>query len=831
MQAISMGAGSGVAKPTTSIEHNIEKVNIALVGTKNNIKELNAEIKSTSAPENKLKTYSEQVEETALLISNLRNKLKGLESGTLESADYGKDISNTKSELKKAESKYNLLLKIDNKHIKEKQKAIEDAEQMSLNASSALNKEEIALKRKLISDKKELIEFDRDNAIGAIEAERQAYIALMLAKDSKLKASDIDTSVYDKRINVVEISAKVDIYDFSKEETQRNEEILKEFASFKDRYKALAEEHEKNKADISKAGGDADNQAVADEKHQADLATLNEEVLNSIDGFEALANEITDANVQQIIDLLVKARAAMIAEGKGTNSKEVKAVDAEIKKLQNRKPDVSPSKRSLKEWQDMEEQLNDCIGSFEEMGDAVGGVAGEIISIAGGIVTSTVSMVSSIAQLVDVSINGTTAAAAGASAAIRAVETASVILAVISAVIQVATKIASLFNNDEDYQEQIERLQGEIDNLEWELQNRDIVKMRERGLDSLKEMRDVLKETTAEVIKQYVEAGKLNTIWDYILNSAEMAAEIQSKSAKELAKIYANISYSDSNIGGMEQYSDATKQLENLAEQQLLIQGQINNEGQKKDKDIDHGQIADWERQIEELGAEAVQLINEVFEGIMGGSAIDWANELGNALFDAAQKGEDGMVAWGEATKGIVGDIMKQLLIQELLMPEIMNIFDTYKKKWFKDNKAPDFEDIMGDMPGLYDELNGLYGGFAGALDGLPDELKEILGFGGADAERTASQSGIATASQDSVDENNGRLTVIQGHTYNISEKTNVIADHTDRLVRANEAILDRLSGIERNTDYCKHLEAMQKDMSDLKEGIDDINMRGIKMR
>ena len=47
----------------------------------------------------------------------------------------------------------------------------------------------------------------------------------------------------------------------------------------------------------------------------------------------------------------------------------------------------------------------------------------------------------------------------------------------------------------------------------------------------------------------------------------------------------------------------------------------------------------------------------------MGGSAIDWANDLGNALFDAAKKGEDGMIAWGETSKDIVGDIMKQLII------------------------------------------------------------------------------------------------------------------------------------------------------------------------
>ena len=836
MQVISMGAGSGTAKPTAGLKHSIKEINEELSKTNTIINELNIEIEDASQSTGTtviVKSYSEQVQEAALSIAKLKEELNSLQAGNGESPDFAKDISNKKKELTEAEQRYNLLLGIDKKYIKDKQQTLAEAERnanaMQQKASNSLLDEELSLKRKQITDKIKLIEFERDNTIRVIEEEKQAYIALMLAKNPKLKVSDIDTSVYDKRVTVANKTGELGKTANSKEEKLHNEEILKEFASFKDRYKALADEHEKNKADISKAEGNADNQAVADEKYQEDLATLNEEVLNSIDGFEALANEITDANVNKIIDLLVKAKAAMTAEGKGDNSKEVKAVDAEIKKLQNRKPDVSPSKRSLKEWQDMEEQLNDCIGSFEEMGDAVGGVAGEIISTAGGIVTSTVSMVSSIAQLVNISINGTMAAAAGASAAIRAVETASIILAVISAVIQVATKIAQMFNKDEDYQEQIERLQGEIDNLEWELQNRDIVKMREKDIDLLTQVRDVLKETTSEVVKQYREAGKLSNIWKYHSMSAQMSAEIQSKSAIELAKIYANISYSDSNIFGTEQYSDATEQLKNLVQQQLHVQEQINNEGKKKKSD--DGQISDWEIQIQELGAEAVHLINEVFEGIMGGSAIDWANELGNALFDAAQKGEDGMIAWGEATKGIVGDIMRQLMIQEILMPEIMKIFDSYKSKWFKDNKFVGFDAIMGDMPGLFDELNGLYGGFSGSLDGLSDELKEILGFGDADADRTASQSGIATASQDSVDENNGRLTAIQGHTYNISEKANIIADYTERLVRSNEVILDRLSGIETNTAFCRHLEAIQKDMEEVRNNIENIDLRGIKIK
>ena len=39
------------------------------------------------------------------------------------------------------------------------------------------------------------------------------------------------------------------------------------------------------------------------------------------------------------------------------------------------------------------------------------------------------------------------------------------------------------------------------------------------------------------------------------------------------------------------------------------------------------------------------------------------------------------------------------------------------------------------------------------------------------DATRTGANKGIATASQDSVNELNGRMTAVQGHTYSISDE------------------------------------------------------------
>ena len=66
----------------------------------------------------------------------------------------------------------------------------------------------------------------------------------------------------------------------------------------------------------------------------------------------------------------------------------------------------------------MQDALKDCISAFDDIGDAIGGVAGEVISTAGSIAGSTLSMINGIVELVSMSSAGMTATAAAASTAI-----------------------------------------------------------------------------------------------------------------------------------------------------------------------------------------------------------------------------------------------------------------------------------------------------------------------------------------------------------------------------------------------------------------------------
>lgn len=98
--------------------------------------------------------------------------------------------------------------------------------------------------------------------------------------------------------------------------------------------------------------------------------------------------------------------------------------------------------------------IDDLSQSISEIGNAIGGRAGEIIGLIGDI-----------GEFAMTAMNGVETASQTASSAIRAVESASVILAIISAAIQVATKIASLFssNDAEERRQYIEQLNAVAD--------------------------------------------------------------------------------------------------------------------------------------------------------------------------------------------------------------------------------------------------------------------------------------------------------------------------------------------------------------------------------
>ena len=127
-----------------------------------------------------------------------------------------------------------------------------------------------------------------------------------------------------------------------------------------------------------------------------------------------------------------------------------------------------------------------------------------------------------------------------------------------------------------------------------------------------------------------------------------------------------------------------------------------------------------------------------------------------------SQDGEDYAEAWGDKVKDIVGDVIKRMLVSKYLEEPLGEIFDKYKNKWFKDGQFMGLDAVIASMSGFANDLNAVGQDFAEIWEALPDSVKNMFDVT-EEATREASEKGIATASQESVDELNGRATAIQG--------------------------------------------------------------------
>ena len=427
-----------------------------------------------------------------------------------------------------------------------------------------------------------------------------------------------------------------------------------------------------------------------------------------------------------------------------------------------------------------------------------------------------------IEKAVQASAAGATAAAATGAAAISTVEKASVILAVISAALQVATAIANLINNDDGKQKEIEKLQERIDQLQWELDNKEAVRLRDTYGDAVERLRKIYAETTQEIIKMHLSSEQYGNMWNRWLTTLRYKAEIYEKTVERIADAYAAISYTADKALGSKRYEESRRQLENLAKQQVLIQQQINEENSKKK--TDNGKIQDWEHKLEELRHKIATLTNDLLEDIIGSSAEDLASELGNAFFEAAKQGEDAMEGWHKKVNDIVADVMKRMLIKQGLEDRIGQLFNRYKEKLFPAGRGKDaVETMMSSIDDFTRELDNIGAQFKPLYDAIAEKLKER--FNSEEANREASQKGIANASQESIDELNGRATAIQGHTYNICE-------YTKTLVMTTNLILQSVLNIEGETNgFGTRLERMETDLKGVKDTIDDIALKGIKIQ
>lgn len=215
----------------------------------------------------------------------------------------------------------------------------------------------------------------------------------------------------------------------------------------------------------------------------------------------------------------------------------------------------------------------------------------------------------------------------------------------------------------------------------------------------------------------------------------------------------------------------------------------------------------------------ALKQMDDYLGGIFG----NYATDIMDVVVDAFERGTDAAEAFGDVTKKVMRNVVKDMMQAAILQPVIQKQSELVKKAY----ATGDDNAILQAVIQATEEVKGEQERMKGFIAKANEELKKKGYDLTADsaATREASQKGIATASQDSVDELNGRMTAVQGHTYNIAENTRML------LGTANE-ILKGVVGIERNTgNVHARLSVVEQHLKSVKDTVGDIALKGIKIK
>lgn len=207
----------------------------------------------------------------------------------------------------------------------------------------------------------------------------------------------------------------------------------------------------------------------------------------------------------------------------------------------------------------------------------------------------------------------------------------------------------------------------------------------------------------------------------------------------------------------------------------------------------------------------------------LGGLFGNYASDIMDAVIDAFERGTDAAEAFGDVTKKVMRNVVKDMMQAAILQPVIKEQSELVEKAY----ASGDDNAILQAIIQATEKVKGEQERMTGFITKANEELKKKGLDLTADsaASREASQKGIATASQDSVDELNGRMTAVQGHTYNIAENTRML------LGTANE-ILKGVVGIERNTgNVHARLTVVEQHLKSVKDTVGDIALKGIKIK
>ena len=433
---------------------------------------------------------------------------------------------------------------------------------------------------------------------------------------------------------------------------------------------------------------------------------------------------------------------------------------------------VATDAKVKKAEKDVKNQIDDLFNAMDDLGKSVGGQAGEIISL-----------ISDIGSFTMFAMEGVKAAADTSANAISTVEKASVILAIISAAVQVATKIAKLFKGESD--EEKRKKQIDFYNQIISIYDKIIEKQKESikfgyGFSSIEAAKNAMEDLNkrTEYYRKIANTSSKIVIGDksfqYIKAMKELGVDVKEavlgiSTTDELSQLSAKqLEYIRNN------YKDLWASLKD--EQRDALQAIIDAEEKSK------------------------EIVDEWKESITGISYDSFYTEFIDTLSDMDSSAED--------MANNFGDYLRKSILAAMVAKEFQKDIDNLYEMWV----AAGDEKSDGGIEITVDEAKKIQQKqkeLAEAMLKRREEMEKVYGFDSSSSQEST-KKGFATASQDSIDELNGRFTAGQiaweeTKNQNIlqSQSLNILTVKADSILSINtdtRNIADEIRTIQANS-------------------------------
>lgn len=492
------------------------------------------------------------------------------------------------------------------------------------------------------------------------------------------------------------------------------ERVLNDFRSYEEQKKGIQDEYGVLRLEAMRMQDEERINQINKAESEA-LSALNASYLMQSESWKNLFTDLDSLTVDQIDKLITDIQNKMNTADLNLNPADMKAVLDKLDEAKKKILDVNPfkalgsaissvfsksekgSKKSSKEiktdWNNLAQAtegcfdfVNNAIDSCDVLGDLIGDTGKSTIKMVQGIATAGIAMAS----------------------AVKTAETASVILLAISIALQAIQWIAGLFNNDDELEEKIQKIQRNIDALSnsfdrlqhaseqtyWVFSDEEKA-AHDKRLQSIKDQIDALEQQ--KIVAQQS--------WDFV-KYAQLTKQIKDlKYALE----------KESNKGDMFQLYELQKQ--NLKEQQRLIQEQIKAEKDKKKTDRD--KIAEWEEAIKDIDAQLEDMERDMLESLAGTDIKTAIDDFADALVDAYCQGEDAAKALGDVTKNIlknaVVEALKRQFLAKAINDAVLYLGEAMEDGTLTDAERKNFEYMV----------NKAGDKFYGALEAVGDWIKD----------------------------------------------------------------------------------------------------------